>query len=294
MHNILTIDVEDWYHTKDFNFGTETWSNYENRVDKSTRIILDILDQYSTCATFFVLGHAARKNPLLVKEIAKRGHEVASHGMWHELVTRQTEQAFREDVVSSKKLLEDISGEIINKFRASSWSISSNTLWALEILEELGFICDSSIQPFWNVLSGDASMPCQPFHPVINGKKLTLLEFPQTVFELNKLRIPFSGGFYFRAMPIDLTISILKKVSQKQAAMMYLHPWEIDIDQPRLRAWPHIKFVHYYNIENNARKLQALLENFKFTSLGNAISSKKTYTYLELESHDAKNIVPVK
>lgn len=268
----LTVDVEDWYQTHDFSFPPETWSSYEDRVEYSTKKLLDILEEANIRGTFFVLGCVAHKHPLLIREIRDRGHEIGSHGGWHRMVSSLSPEEFREDLVWSKKLLEGITGREIRIFRAPSWSISRETLWALEILEEEGFICDSSIQPFKTPLSGIKGAPVQPYHPVVNGRSLKLIEFPPTVLQLGWLRIPFSGGFYLRLFPRFLVKAAFKQVSRKSPGILYLHPWEFDPEQPRLKVSPLVSFVHYYNLENNHSKVKKLLRDFSFVPLGEILT----------------------
>lgn len=271
MKNILTIDLEDWYHTLDFNFPIKSWVNFEDRVEYGLSIILEILEKYNTKATFFSLGYIAKKNPKIIKKIDAMGHEIGSHGTWHKLIYKQNIKEFREDIVSSKKILEDIIGKEVNFFRASSWSISKNTLWALDVLQEEGFICDSSIQPFKTPLSGMYNAPTEPFYPIINGEKFNILEFPPTVSKIGNVLVPFAGGLYFRVMPYVFIERALKIINLSKPAMIYLHPWEFDVNQPKLNVKPHIKFTHYYNINNNALKLEKLIKNFQFGTLGEII-----------------------
>lgn len=273
MQNILTIDVEDWYQTHDFNIAVNEWNNYEERIESSTRTVLELLSKHSVHATFFVLGCIAQKHPGLIKEIASSGHEIGSHGGWHRMINTYSREEFRADLKYSKNVLEDITGNRVCLYRAPSWSVSPATLWALQILEEEGFICDSSIQPFKTPLSGFKKAPGVPFHPIIDGKKLKLLEFPTPLYRAGRLYIPFSGGFYLRALPISLTTMLLRNVNKHGYGMIYVHPWETDFNQPRLKAKPHIKFVHYYNINSTAFKLDRLLANFSFMPLGKMASN---------------------
>lgn len=271
LKNAFTVDVEDWYQTSDFNFDLKLWDNFEDRVEYGTNIILDLLSEHHLKATFFVLGCVAAKHPGLVLRIVQAGHELASHGNWHRMVTQQTREEFRQDVRSAKLMLEDISGIEVNLFRAPSWSISADTLWALEVLEEEGYIGDSSVQPFATPLSGIKGAPVVPYHPVIGGKALRLVEFPPTVLEIGNIRVPFSGGFYLRAMPSLFFNLALRRVNQKRAGMVYVHPWELDVKQPRSRVSPLIWLSHYLNIERTEGKLGKLLKRFEFVPLGELI-----------------------
>lgn len=272
MKNGLTVDVEDWYQTHDFNYDEKLWCKFEDRVDYSTKTILELFEKHNLRATFFVLGCVADKHPGLVKQIVQAGHELASHGSWHRMVTHQTQEEFREDVRASKILLEDISGLEIKMFRAPSWSISSHTLWALEVLEREGFICDSSVQPFVTPLSGVRGAPVGPYHPVIEGRKLRLVEFPPTVLEIGNFRVPFSGGFYLRAMPMILLNLAMRRVNLERAGMVYVHPWEVDIAQPRQKVSPLIWLSHYLNLNKTEKKLATLFSQYSFGPLGDLIN----------------------
>ncbi len=273
--NAFTVDVEDWYQTMDFDIDSSQWDKYEDRVQQNTEIILDIMDKSNTKGTFFILGCVAEKHPDLVKDIIARGHEIGSHGMWHRMVTRQTPDEFRQDIRTSKKILEDISGTKVDLYRASSWSINKNTIWAFEILVEEGFKCDSSVQPFETPLSGMKNANCEPFYPIINNKRLDIIEFPSTVLKIGAFRLPFSGGFYLRILPYMLLSNALKLVNKSRSGMVYAHPWEIDDTQPRLAAPFHIRLLHYANLRHTSNKLEKLLKQFDFVPLGELLKNKK-------------------
>lgn len=274
LKNALTIDLEDWYQTEDLNLDTKYWPNYESRIESSTKNILDILSEKNIKATFFVLGYIAKNHPLLIREISDLGHEIGSHGYWHRMINKMSRQEFRNEIVNSKSMLEDITGKSVEFFRAPTWSIGSGNLWALEILEEEGFICDSSIQPFVTPLSGMRGALVYPFYPVVNGKKLEILEFPSTVLKMGGCSIPFSGGFYMRLLPYSFISYALKNINKKRAGMIYIHPWETDIDQPRICKTPFCRLTHYYNLKTTLHKLKNLLDNFEFTSLGELVNDK--------------------
>ncbi len=275
MNNTFTIDVEDWYHTMDFNFPMDTLHTYEDRIECGLNSIMDVLSKHNVKATFFVLACVAKQNPSLIRRIISQGHEIGSHGMYHTMVTQQNRQEFREDVVMSKEILQDFTGQPINLYRSSSWSIVPKTIWALEILEDEGFICDSSIQPFKTPLSGFKNAPRVPFYPIIDGRQLNILEFPPSVLPILKGCLPFCGGLYLRTFPISYIKYALKKVNNSTQGMIYTHPWELDCGQPRLKMPLHIKFTHYYNLHVTLNKLDTLLEAFKFTTLGELIKEGK-------------------
>lgn len=272
MKNALTIDVEDWYQTQDFNFPLKSWSGIEDRVVGSTETILEILSCYDVKATFFVLGCVAQKYPGLVRKIDALGHEIGSHGAWHQMVSKQSREEFRKDLRTSKDILENITGKAVRLFRAPSWSITRDTLWALQILDEEGFTGDSSIQPFETPLSGIKGAPQVPFHPVIDNHKLKLVEYPPPVLPLGRCILPFAGGFYLRIWPYAFVARALRSVNKARPGMVYVHPWEIDEQQPRVKASPLIRFIHYYNLKTTEQKLKRLLTDFNFVSLGELIS----------------------
>lgn len=260
--------MEEWYHAHDLGFGRETWDKLEDRVETSTEAVLEIFLQNGVQATFFILGSIAAKYPHLVRKIAGAGHEIGSHGNWHQLLDKQKPEEFRADLLYSKRVLEDITGQGVTMYRAPSWSISPQTLWALEILEQEGFTCDSSIQPFKTPLSGFSGAPVAPFHPIINGRKLNLIEFPPTVLEMGGMRIPFAGGLYLRALPGWLVRTGLERVNRYRPGMVYLHPWETDPGQPRQKKPWYAWLTHYHNLGKTTQKLANLLPRFRFAPLG--------------------------
>lgn len=275
MLNALTIDVEDWYHAHILKIDKAQWPSLTDHVLENTRFILDLLESYQQKATFFVLGCVAKKHPDLVKLIASKGHEIGSHGYWHSLVYLQDRYEFRQEIKDSKALIEDITGTQVTCFRAPSWSISENTLWALEILEEEGFTADSSIQPFATPLSGMAGMPISPFRPVVNGRKLKLVEFPPTILKRGMFYLPFAGGFYLRLMPKKLIGTALKIVNKDFPGMVYVHPWEIDLKIPSWKTSFLGKVIQYYNITSVPIKLAYLMDNFTFAPLKEVLITRE-------------------
>lgn len=273
MDTVLTVDVEDWYQTSDFNFPVDTWGAYEDRVEKNTYELLELFDRRAAKATFFVLGCVGYAHPKLVQDIADAGHEVGCHGGWHQMLTRMTPLEVRKDLVWSKALLEDLSGKPVTAFRAPSWSISWDNLYVLILLEELGFEVDSSLQPFRTPLSGVAKVPRRPFHPVVQGKALRLLEFPSCVDQVLGLNIPFSGGLYLRMMPTAIVDALLQRVRRRGPSMVYVHPWEFDPEQPHLTKSPLIELTHYYGLSSTKRKLEHLLNKFTFCRLSDVAAA---------------------
>ncbi len=264
--NYLTIDVEDYFHVSAFenNIKFEEWGDYEDRVVNNTKKILEILSEAGEIkATFFILGWVAEKYPAIVKEIDTNGHEIACHSYRHRLIYKQSPDEFRCDLVKAKKILEDITGKKVLGYRAPSYSITKKTLWAFDILEELGFKYDSSIFPINHDLYGIPNAPRFRYKLADHG----LVEYPISTYKLFGLNIPVSGGGYFRLLPYCLTRKALSMINtnERQPFVFYLHPWEIDPDQPRIkRISPLAKFRHYLNQDKTEGRFKQLLNDFKF------------------------------
>ncbi len=270
---VITVDVEDWYHTNGYNFPIDKWDEFEDRLEQNTLYLLDLFDAHNTKGTFFILGEAARKHPELVLEIDRRGHEIGCHSNWHQLFYNHERAYILKDIIEAKEILEGIIKKEVIYFRAPSWSIGKDELWVLNELSHLGFKCDSSIQPFWTPLSGFSSSPTQPFKPVIGGEKQNIIEFPSTVLTFGCLRIPFSGGLYMRILPYVIFKNCLKRQSSKGLVMVYCHPWEYDLNLPKVKTTWFKHFIHHYNIPKNRLKLEKALSEFKCIPLGTAIEN---------------------
>lgn len=284
MLNALTIDVEDYYQVSNFEHAIhrKNWDSYPSRVVASTEQILRILDRHATCATFFVLGYVADRHPQLVRDIAAAGHEIGSHSYWHRRVNHLSEREFRDDLRRSRETLEQITGQPVNAFRAPSFSITKDAIWALDVLIEEGYEVDSSLLPG----------PCtQLGHPEA-GKPFTmetaagsLKEFPLATSGLLGLAdFPICGGGYFRLMPLELTCQLLKRQNQvaKMPFTFYTHPWEFDPQQPKLNVGsPQQRFRHYVNLSTTKTKFEKLLSRFDFGRMDAAL---KEYS---LTSHEA-------
>lgn len=269
--NALTVDVEDYFHVSALSsvIDRQDWvDNDRGRVVASTQRLLALFDSKGYKATFFVLGWVAERYPELVREIHLQGHEVASHGWSHQLVYNQSPEVFRTETERSKKFLEDIIGQEVLGYRAASYSITPKSKWALDILVEQGFKYDSSLFPVYHDRYG---MPDIPFHPYLlktdNGGEL--VEFPLTTYGIFGYRLPVAGGGYFRLFPYWFNRRCLSSVNRSgKPFVFYLHPWEIDADQPRYPVTGLSKFRHYNNLDKCYDRLQNLLQDFEFDSMG--------------------------
>lgn len=272
MLNAVTFDVEDYFQVSNFDsfVKRDDWEKYESRVVNNTRKILDILFENNTKATFFVLGWVAEKFPEIVKEIDLQGHEVASHGYSHRLVYQLSRDEFREDLFKSLKILEGITGKRVIGYRAASCSITKDSLWALDILKEAGIKYDASIFPIYHDRYGIPKAERFAHKWNNNG----LVEFPFSTIRICGQNIPVAGGGYFRLYPYRLTKSAIKKInSEGNPAMVFIHPWEIDSQQPRIKTGFLAGFRHYVNLKENEAKLKKILKDFKFAKVADILES---------------------
>jgi len=275
--NALTVDVEDYLHVAALSksIPRTDWDQYECRVENNTRRLLDMFDSASFKGTFFVLGWVAMRYPALVKEIANRGHEVASHGMSHQLVYDQSLEEFRQETIASKRLLEDLIQQPVLGYRAASYSITQKSLWALDELIDAGFSYDSSIFPIRHDRYGIPDCPREP-HYFTAPSGRTILEFPISTAKWAGMNLPVAGGGYFRLLPYLLTKRGLSSINRwdNMPFVFYLHPWEIDPGQPRIPANWFSTFRHYNNLEICEDRLRQLLQDFQFGSLKDVFNAR--------------------
>ena len=263
--NALTVDVEDYFHATAFKAFAAP-ANYPSRVEGNTRRVLELLYTLDLRGTFFVLGRVAERFPYLIREIRAAGHDLGCHSYDHALVYELTPTQFREDTRRARNAIENAAGCGVNAYRAPTFSITRQSLWALEILLELGFTIDSSIFPTRNHLYGIANAPRRPFRILIQGAEL--LEFPLPVYDLAGLGLPFTGGTYLRLLPLGLQMAALKRLANRnQPVVMYFHPWELDPEQPRLANAFGPKFYHYAALGRTESRLRKLLTTFRFGTL---------------------------
>jgi polysaccharide deacetylase family protein (PEP-CTERM system associated) len=276
--NAFTIDVEDYFQVEALSrvIPRERWSDMEYRCEENVARLLDLLARKSVRGTFFILGWITQRSPQLVRDIAAAGHEIACHGMSHRLIYKQSRAEFREETRRSKALLEDITGRAVEGYRAASFSIVESSRWALDELIDAGFRYDSSVFPVRHDNYGMPDAPLEPFEIVApSGRKL--LEFPMSVAKYGNVRLPVSGGGYFRIFPYWLTRMSLTRINEREQRpfVFYLHPWEIDPGQPRVRAGLKSTLRHYTNLSRCEQRLGRLLEDFSFAPMRDVLRATK-------------------
>jgi polysaccharide deacetylase family protein (PEP-CTERM system associated) len=261
MLNAMTIDFEDWY--QGLEIPMDGWHRFEDRMGLAGRRILELLAQSDTRATFFVLGAVAERHPSLVREIAAAGHEIASHGHSHTLVYRQSPEAFREELRRSVGMLQEIAQAPVVGYRAPFFSITNDSLWALDVLVEEGIRYDSSVFPTRNPRYGIPDAPRWPHMIETTGGPIQ--ELPLSTWEVRGHRVPVGGGAYFRIWPYAVTRKAFRGLNmQSRPAVFYLHPWELDPDHPRIELPKRIGLTHYINLKATKNRLQRLLSDFSF------------------------------
>jgi len=275
--NAFTVDVEDYFQVEGFANAIDrnSWDGFRTRVRGNTSLLLEMLDERKVRATFFVLGWVARKHPEIVRQIAAAGHEVASHGMSHRLIYTQAPDEFRRETRDAKALLEDLAQRPVTGYRAATYSITRRSLWALDVLCEEGFRYDSSIFPMRHDRYGIPDAEQRP-HVLTTPGGARLVEFPISVLHYGGAKIPVAGGGYFRLFPYGLTRWALRKLNaQQQEFVFYIHPWEVDPDQPRVEgAGALSRFRHYLNLDRCAERLGRLLGDFEFDTMHSVLAQR--------------------
>jgi polysaccharide deacetylase family protein (PEP-CTERM system associated) len=276
MLNAFTVDVEDFFHVTAFerHIERDDWSNFESRVARGAYRLLELLARHNTLATFYILGWVAERFSDLVREIQSAGHEIGSHSYWHRLIYHLSPAEFRDDLVLSLRALEDATGHSVTHYRAPSFSITKKSLWALEILAEHGIACDSSIFPVRHDRYG---IPHANRHiHRLETPAGSLWEFPPSVSRIGGVNVPVSGGGYFRLYPLSLTVRCLRQINRAgRPFIFYVHPWELDPDQPRLSAGSRLsRLRHRVNLASTEKKLDRLLTRFRFGTVSQAIAAQ--------------------
>ena len=280
--NALTIDVEDYFQVSAFapHINRSDWNGLECRVEKNVNTILEMLSKHGVKATFFTLGWIAERYPEMVREIVRNGHELASHGYGHERANTQTELAFFTDVQLAKMVLEDLSGIEVKGYRAPSFSIGSVNLWAFESLASAGYQYSSSVYPIKHDHYGMPESPRFAYEACPG-----VMEIPMTTCRVLNRNLPSGGGGYFRFFPYAFSQWMIRHVNahEGESSVFYFHPWEIDLDQPRVEGLSRkTRFRHYVNIERMKNRLNQLLIDFKWDRMDKVFANR-------LKVYDAPN-----
>jgi polysaccharide deacetylase family protein (PEP-CTERM system associated) len=275
IQNALTIDVEEWFHVSLFRekIRREEWDDLKSTVVGNTCRVLNILAEKRVKATFFILGWVAERYPEIVVAIQEQGHEIGSHTYSHQIIYEQSRQEFAADVQRSIAILEDLTGERVDSFRAPSYSITRSSLWAWEALADLGFKYDSSVFPVKHDLYGIPDAPRFPFYIDLQERP-PLIEFPLSTIRIGDKNIPMAGGGYLRLYPFWFIRSSIKRINREgRSAIIYLHPWELDPDLPRIKIGLLKSLRHYGNLGLTEERLHRLLDEFSFGPLSEVLNS---------------------
>jgi polysaccharide deacetylase family protein (PEP-CTERM system associated) len=282
--NVVSVDVEDYFHAETFSAVVDRarWDDYASRVEPNTRHLLELLGKLNVHGTFFVLGWVAERFPGLVRDIAAGGHELACHSYWHRLIYKLEPAEFREDTRRAKDVIEQIVGQPIHGYRAPTYSVIDRSIWALEVLAELGFKYDSSIYPIRHDRYGMPGAPRVPFRFQTPSGPMT--EFPITTFRLAGHNMPVGGGGYLRLLPQFYTHMGLKRVQKEGVPIViYIHPWEVDPEQPMLPVSLSSRIRHYTNLSRTFDRFQRVLQEGSYTSFreSNLADSAKDFDFYE-------------
>ena len=265
MLHAFTVDVEDWF--DGIPIAPERKVSAERRLHLGMDVLTGAMAERSARGTFFLLGPVALDYPQLVRNLVSAGHEIGCHGWSHDLLYTMTPERFRSETADAKKAIEDIAGTPVTAYRAAYFSITRQSFWALEILAELGFRCDSSVFPVKNWRYGIPDFDAAPGRvPTPSG---AIHEFPVSVVGYAGRRLPAGGGAYFRIYPYALTRAHVRRLENEGRPMVfYIHPWEFDPDHPRVPLHWKPRLTHYWNLRSTHGKLLRLLSDFSFESLG--------------------------
>lgn len=269
--NILSVDLEDWHDSA----YLRDYVNIENKIDRivpATENILNVFKKYNTKATFFTLGSIAEKYPELIKNISNEGHEIASHGFTHTPVWNHSPDDFENEIRKTNKLLEEITGKKVIGFRAPYASLNQETSWIIDVLKSEGFLYDASLFPMKTPLYGVKNAPLQIYrissdNILENDNESVLIEIPFTVYKSALFTIPCTGGVYGRFLPFNALNILLKNIRKDRAVNFYFHPWETDIKIPKIGVPLKNKIISYYNTKSYLKKIEKLLQKYKFTSI---------------------------
>jgi polysaccharide deacetylase family protein (PEP-CTERM system associated) len=279
--NAFSVDVEDYFQVLALSpaIPVESWPTREYRVEANTEVILKLCAEKNVRGTFFILGWVAEKSPQLVKRIAAAGHEIACHGYSHQLIYKQTQAVFRDETLRSKHFLEDTIGKAVTGYRAASFSITRDSLWALDTLIDAGFEYDSSVFPIRHDSYGIPGASPEP-GKIQAPSQRSLVEFPMSAAKFWGVQVPVSGGGYFRILPYWLTRAGLKQINEQAGRpfTFYLHPWEVDPGQPRVKVKAFSRFRHYTNLDVCESRLRRVFGDFKFSTMRDVLEQRGLLT----------------
>ena len=265
--NAFTVDLEDWYHGLTRTLATpERWSSLPKRAENTIPLLLDLLSESGVRATFFILGDLAEKHPNLIKRISDRGHELGSHGFSHKPIDQLSPEEFRKELEKSREIIAKLTGISPVGYRAPQFSINQKCTWAFKVLAESGFEYDSSVFPARSLFYGYPGASRKPYKPLLNSN---IMEYPVATIRIGKLTVPVAGGVYNRMLPYSIIKWSLRRINQEECpAVIYLHPWELDKQQPRIPVSSRERITHYGRRNSLDHKLKSLFLDFKFLPLG--------------------------
>jgi polysaccharide deacetylase family protein (PEP-CTERM system associated) len=279
--NIISVDVEDYFHVEAFSdiVARDQWGSYESRVEANTRRILRLFSESGVKGTFFILGWVAERYPKLVREIVDAGHEPGCHSYWHRLIYKLTPDEFREDTLRAKNAIEQAAGQPVYGYRAPSFSVTARSAWALDVLSELGFRYDSSVFPVKHDTYGVPDAPRGPF--VVKTASAPITEFPMATFRMaGGPNFPVAGGGYLRIFPYWYTKAGVERAWREGLPVIsYVHPWEFDPEQPRLPGRFKSRLRHYTNLAKTESRLRKLIGLGEFTSFRDSGLGESAPTY---------------
>ena len=269
--NAFTIDVEDYFQVENFahRIDRRDWERFESRLVQNTERVLALLGRHRVQATFFILGWNAERFPDLIRRIAADGHEIASHGYHHRLVYEQAPDEFLDDIAAARRLLEALAGQPVIGYRAPSYSITAGNLWAFDCLRRAGYRYDSSIYPIQRRRYGIPGAPRHP-HRLTSG----LIEFPMTTWRLARWNLPAASGGYLRLLPLQVSTWAVAQLNRAgHPAVVNVHPWELDPEQPRVAGGYLGGFTHYANLDRTQARLEVLLARFRFGTMRETLAA---------------------
>ncbi|MBI4530214.1 MAG: DUF3473 domain-containing protein [Candidatus Latescibacteria bacterium] len=275
--NIFSVDVEDWYQVTNYarSIPFETWGRYTSRLLDNTLRLLDLMGQYDVKGTFFILGWNAERFPDVVRAIDRGGHEIGTHGYHHRLIYEQTPEELRAMLKRSIRVLENLIGRPVITHRASDFSITRHCLWAFEVLCDMGIRYDSSVFPIRRVRYGIVDAPRFPYRIALRDGR-GLIEVPLSTYRVMGQNLPIAGGGYLRLLPYRLTHRAIERLNrEKYPAVLYIHPWEIDPDQPMPDGVPFKSlFAHRLNLSTTYQKLDVLMRDFRFAPMSRVVEER--------------------